>query len=393
MNVWQERFPHHRTERRMRCVRLVTPTGVLEGALLTVRDGLISDIRTPGPDPLPADELLDGWVVPGFVDTHCHGGNGADYATVDPSEARRAREFHRWHGTTTSLASLITADIDLLCSQLEALAVLVKEDLFAGIHLEGPFLSPVKCGAHDPALLRDPEPEILDRLLTAGGSALTMVTIAPELPGALAAIQRLANAGVTAAVGHTNCDERTVREALDAGATVATHLFNAMPPMAHREPGPVPTLLTDPRCQVELICDGFHIHPDVVRLVLAAAGPGRTALVTDAMVAAGRPDGEFRLGDRRVRVVDGRARLVDEHHELGSIAGSTLTMADAFAFVVALGVSIADAAQLAAETPARWQGLSSVGAIEVGRRADLCVVDDHGVLCRTLQAGVEVTAP
>lgn len=362
----------------------------MEGALLTVRDGLISDIRTIDPDQLAPDELVGGWVVPGFVDTHCHGGGGADYATTDPSEARRARQFHRSNGTTTSLASLATADIDLLCAQLETLAPLVHEGELAGIHLEGPFLSPVKRGAHDPALLRTPEPEVVDRLLAAGGSALTMITIAPELPGALAAIERLISAGVTVAVGHTDADERIVREALDAGATIVTHLFNAMRPVDHRSPGPVPLLLTDTRCQVELICDGFHVHPDVIRLVLAVAGPDRTALVTDAIVASGRPDGEFRLGDLRVRVVGGRARLADEHDELGSIAGSTLTMADAFAFIVGLGVPIPDAARLAAATPARWHGLSSVGAIEIGRRADLCVVSDEGFLRRTLQAGVEV---
>jgi N-acetylglucosamine-6-phosphate deacetylase len=377
-------------ERRLECARVVTPDGVLEGAVLTVRDGLIRDIRSSGPGQPPPDEVIEGWVVPGFVDTHCHGGGGADYATTDPEQARRARRFHRSHGTTTSLASLVTTDIDLLCAQLETLVPLVEEGELAGVHLEGPFLSPVKAGAHDPARLRVPQPETLDRLLTVGGSALAMITIAPELPGALAAIRRLSRAGVTVAIGHTDADERQVGEALNAGATVATHLFNAMRPVHHRNPGPVPKLLTDARCQVELICDGVHVHPDAIRLVLAAAGTGRTALITDAMVATGMPDGNYSLGDRRVRVVDGRARLVDEDGELGSIAGSTITMANAFAFVVGLGVPIPDAAQLAASTPARWHRLSSVGAIEVSRRADLCVVDEKGVLLRTLEGGVEV---
>lgn len=377
-------------ERRLSCARVVTPDGVVAEALLTVRDGLIGDLGPMDPG-LPApDERVEGWVVPGFVDTHCHGGGGADYATTDPSEARRARQFHRSHGTTTSLASLVSAEIDVLCVQLETLVPLVAEGEFAGIHLEGPFLSPVKCGAHDPAQLRAPEPEVVDRLLAAGGSALAMVTIAAELPGALVAIERFVQAGVTVAVGHTDADERTIRAALDAGATVATHLFNAMPSVHHRRPGPIPLLLTDRRCQVELICDGVHVHPDVIRLALAAAGPERTALITDATAATGRPDGEYRLGGWRVRVTDREARLVDEHGRLGSIAGSTLTMADAFACLVGLGVPIPDAARAAATTPARWHGLASVGAIEVGRRADLCVVDDDGILRRTLQAGIEV---
>jgi N-acetylglucosamine-6-phosphate deacetylase len=379
-------------ERRLGCARVVTPTGVLDGAVITVRDGLISDIRPTDPGH-PPDELIEGWVVPGFVDTHCHGGGGADYATTDPSEARRARQYHRSHGTTTSLASLITADINLLCAQLETLVPLVEEGELAGIHLEGPFLSPVKPGAHDPTLLRAPQSEVLDRLLAIGGSALTMITIAPELPGALAAISRLTRAGVTVAVGHTDADERQVGEALNAGATVATHLFNAMRPVDHRNPGPVPMLLTDARCQVELICDGFHVHPDVIRLVLAAAGIERMALITDAIAATGMPDGDFRLGDRRVRVANGRSRLVDEYGELGSIAGSTLTMADAFSFIVGLGVPIPDAARLAASTPAQWHRLSLVGAIEVGRRADFCVVDEKGILRRTLQGGMEVAQP
>jgi N-acetylglucosamine-6-phosphate deacetylase len=220
-----------------------------------------------------------------------------------------------------------------------------------------------------------------------------MITIAPELPGALAAIRRLTRSGVIVAVGHTDADERQVGAALDAGATVATHLFNAMRPVHHRTPGPVPLLLTDARCQVELICDGVHIHPDVIRLVLAAAGIERTALVTDAMAAAGMPDRTFSLGDRRFRVANGRARLVGENGEPGSLAGSTITMADAFAFVVGLGVPIPHAARLAATTPAQWHRLSSAGWIEVGRQADLCVVDEQGILLRTLQGGVDVVRP
>lgn len=383
-------------ERRLVCEHLVTGNGVLDQAVLTVRDSTLVGIDNAGPADLraaggaPAEvteaEVVSGWTVPGFVDTHVHGGGGADYATTDPDEALRARAFHRRHGTTTSLASLVTADPDTLLAQIATLVPLVQAGELAGIHLEGPFLSAARCGAHEPSLLRPPQPALLDRLLAAGQGTIAMVTLAPELPGGLAAVERLVAAGVVAAVGHTDADEVVTRQALDAGATVVTHLFNAMRPIHHREPGPVPLLLTDPRATVELICDGFHLHPDVVRLALATAGPQRVALVTDAMTAAGAEDGDFRLGQLRVRVSDGQARLVAADGQPGSIAGSTLTMADAFAFVVGIGLPIPAVATMAATTPARSHRLDA-GVVRVGSRADLCVLDDRGRLTRVMQSG------
>jgi N-acetylglucosamine-6-phosphate deacetylase len=381
---------------RLACQRVMTADGVLDDVVLELRDGRITAI-TPGEAPAGA-ESVTGWVVPGFVDTHVHGGGGADYATTDRNEALRARDFHRRHGTTTSFASLVTADLDTIVAQVETLVPLVSSGDLAGIHLEGPFLSAARCGAHDPSLLRAPEPASLDRLLEAGQGAISMITIAPELPGALDAIERLTAAGVTAAVGHTDGDESIVAAALDAGATVATHLFNAMRPIHHREPGPIPRLLSDERVTVELICDGFHLHRDVIALAIAAAGPDRVALVTDAMVATGMSDGSYRLGSLEVRVDDGMARLVGEDGQIGSIAGSTLTMADAFALVVRNGASIVDAATMAATTPARRHELAAapygedaaedaVGEIRVGARADLCVVDEQGFLQRVMQGG------
>jgi N-acetylglucosamine-6-phosphate deacetylase len=336
----------------------------------------------------PADaERVAGWTVPGFVDTHVHGGGGHDYATLDPEEARAARAFHRAHGTTTALASLVTADLDTLVAQIATLAPLVRSGELAGLHLEGPFLSPAKKGAHTASLLVPPTPEAVDRLLEAGDGSVRMVTIAPELPGALDAIARLVAGGVAVAVGHTDGDETDARRALDAGATVATHLFNAMRPVHHREPGPVPVLLGDERVMVELIGDGFHLHRDVVRMAVDAAGLDRVALVTDAMVATGMPDGGYSLGGLDVVVRHGEARLVEDDGSPGSIAGSTLTMAAGFAFLVSLGMSIPGAAHLAASTPARRHGLDEVGTIETGSAADLCVVDDAGRLQRVMQDG------
>lgn len=374
---------------RLWCSRAVTPAGERRGVLLDVVDGRIAHLQST--DRAPADaQTLTGWVVPGFVDTHAHGGGGHDYATLDADEARAVRAFHRAHGTTTALASLVTADLDTLVAQITTLGPLVRTGELAGLHLEGPFLSPAKKGAHTASLLRWPTAEAVDRLLEAADGTLAMVTVAPELPGALDAIARLVAGGVAVAVGHTDGDETDARRALDAGASVATHLFNAMRPVHHREPGPVPVLLGDERVMVELIGDGFHLHRDVVRMAVDAAGLDRVALITDAMVATGMPDGGYTLGGLDVVVRRGEARLLEEDGSPGSIAGSTLTMAAGFAFLVALGMSVPGAAHLAASTPARWHGLRGVGRIESGAVADLCVVDEAGRLQRVMQNGTWV---
>jgi len=368
------------------CERAVLPTGAVERVLLEVAGGRLVAVQQVDRAPAGA-ERLGGWTVPGFVDTHVHGGGGHDYATLDAAEATAARDFHRRHGTTSSLASLVTAELDTLVAQIRALSPLVRRGELAGLHLEGPFLSPARKGAHTEVLLRPPTEEAVDRLLEAADGTLAMVTIAPELPGALDAIGRLARAGVVVAVGHTDGDQTDVRRALDAGASVATHLFNAMRPIHQREPGPVPVLLDDERVMVELIADGFHLHPDVVRMAVAAAGLDRVALVTDAMVATGMPDGGYTLGGLAVAVRRGEARLVGPDGEPGSIAGSTLTMATGFAFLVGTGMSIPGASWLAASTPARRHGLDGVGVLEPGGYADLCVVDGSGRLQRVMQRG------
>ena len=375
---------------RIRCRQLVTAAhGVLDGAVLVIADGEVIGIESADSHPATfrVTEEIDGWVVPGFVDTHGHGGGGATYATTDPDEARRARQFHREHGTTTAIASLVTAELDLLAAQIAVLQPLVEAGEFAGIHLEGPFLSARRKGAHDPDLLRDPEPAVVMGLVERSQGAVTMVTLAPELPGGLASVRDLADAGIVVAIGHTDADDATAAAALDAGATVVTHLFNAMPSIHHREPGPIPRLLADDRCEIELIADGFHLHPQVIELAVAAAGVDRVALVTDAMAAAGMPDGDFALGELRVAVRGGQARLVTPDGTPGSIAGSTLTMAAAFERMMGWGYSIEQVAAMAATTPARGHGLDAVGELAPGCRADLCVVDDHGQLLRVMQGG------
>ncbi|GAB3742566.1 N-acetylglucosamine-6-phosphate deacetylase [Microlunatus parietis] len=371
------------TETVLHCERVVTPDGVRTDALIKITDGVITEL---GPS-TGSGERVEGWVLPGYVDTHVHGGGGGDYPTTDPDEALKARDFHARNGTTTSYASLVSAEPDLLVRQIKTLVPLVDAGAFAGIHLEGPFLSAAKCGAHDPALLTPPTPELLDRLLKAGAGRIAMITLAPELDHGPAAIERLTRAGVRVAFGHSDSDARLTATAIDAGATVATHLFNAMRPIHHREPGPVPRLLDAQRVTVELICDGIHLHPDVITMAIAAAGPDRVALITDAMSAAGLADGSYALGHLDVTVAGGAVHLVNPDGSAGSIAGSTLTMAGAVEFVVGLGVPIPEAARMAATTPARAHGLDRVGELMVGRAADLCVVDDQGRLQRVLRAG------
>ncbi|MGI5130421.1 N-acetylglucosamine-6-phosphate deacetylase [Pseudonocardia sp. CA-107938] len=332
--------------------------------------------------PPAADERrdlgADAVLVPGFVDQHVHGGAGAAFTGGDTAEALRAVRFHRAHGTTTTVASLVAAGPAELRRDVAALAELVADGELAGVHLEGPWLAAARCGAHDPAQLRDPDPAELAPLLASG--VVRMVTLAPERAGGLAAIRQIAEAGVVAAVGHTDASYALTRKAIAAGARVGTHLFNAMAPVHHREPGPAIALMEDPRVVVELVTDGLHVHPALWTHVLAAAGADRVAAVTDAMAAAGMPDGDYHLGALRVTVADRVARVAGADGP-GPIAGSTATTADLFALIVAHAeVPRADAllraVAMTATTPARALGLAGeVGALEPGARADLVVLD------------------
>lgn len=357
-------------------------------ATITVEAGRISDV-SEGID--PKAELVDEWILPGYVDTHCHGGAGADFTDPDRKAALRAVHYHRSQGSTTLFASTVTAAIDDVVAQIGRLRQLVDLDEIAGIHLEGPFLAESRKGAHAVELLCDPDPVSVGRLIEAGGSALKMVTIAPERAHGLEAVTTFTTAGVHAAIGHTECDNTTASAAVDAGADVITHLFNAMPSIHHRKPGPVPPMLTDSRVVCELICDGVHLAPDVIRMAMSSAGPKRIALVTDAMSATGQPDGDYILGSLPVKVVDGRARLLAADGSLGAIAGSTLTMGRAVEFVTSVvGIPLGQVAVMAATTPAKLHGLNEVGVIEEGHWADLCLTDAKGHLVRVIHRGEAV---
>ncbi|HMR49915.1 MAG TPA: N-acetylglucosamine-6-phosphate deacetylase [Arachnia sp.] len=365
--------------------RAVTPNGVVENAAIEISGERIVAIGPGG----GGGEFARLWAVPGFVDTHCHGAVGVSFGDDDVAANLRAVEYHRSQGSTTLFASTVTEPVEKLERQLATLRGIVESGDLDGIHLEGPFLAVEFKGAHDENLLCDPIPERVERLIAAGGPALKMITLAVERPHAEAATRRFVEAGVKVAFGHSDAGYETAAASLDWGADVVTHLFNAMHGIHHRVPGPIPVLLTDPRVMCELICDGIHSHPTVVAMAIDAAGPGRIALVTDAMSATGHGDGRYVLGELEVVVEDGTARLVTADGTPGAIAGSTLTMAKAFEFVVQrAGVSIPVAATMAATTPAAWHRLDDVGTLEPGKRADVCFVDDDGRLHAVLRRGV-----
>ncbi|QHF20231.1 amidohydrolase family protein [Rathayibacter sp. VKM Ac-2762] len=356
--------------------RKVDAAGTVEDHWLLARDGAITATGTGTGWQAQAEgaELHDArglTAVPGFIDLHVHGGGGHGFD--GGAEAIRAGlALHRSHGTTRSLVTLVSAPLEQLESSLDAVSALAAADpLVLGAHLEGPFLAPSRGGAHDPAALVHPSSGAVGRLLDAARGRLAQITLAPELPGALAAVERLAGAGTVVAVGHTEADADQARAAFDHGARLVTHAFNAMPGIGHRSPGPIPVALGDERVALELILDGRHVDVEVVRLAFAAA-PGRIALVTDAMAAAGAGDGAHRLGPLDVEVLGGVARLAGT----AVLAGSTLTQEEALRRAVGpgrLGLEASVAALTA--VPARVLGRGDLGLLAPGYRADVVLLD------------------
>ncbi|KUH36562.1 MULTISPECIES: N-acetylglucosamine-6-phosphate deacetylase [Streptomyces] len=410
--------------------RVVLPTGVVEGGRVTVEGTRITDTtggrpatttdrratattatttgtagpagpsgpaRTTGPADIAAvagADVLDlsgHWVVPGFVDLHNHGGGGASFTSGTLDEVLRGIRTHRLHGTTTLVASTVTGDMDFLAHRAGELSELAEQGDIAGIHFEGPFISPCRKGAHSEALLRDPDPAEVRKLVDAARGHARMVTLATELPGGIDSVRLLAEHGVIAAIGHTDATYEQTVEAIDAGATVATHLFNAMPGLGHRAPGPIAALLEDERVTVELINDGTHLHPAALELAFHRAGAARVAFITDAMDAAGFGDGVYSLGPLAVEVRDGVARLV----EGGSIAGSTLTLDTAFRRAATVdGLPVEAVVQAISANPAKLLGLyDRIGSLEPGKDADLVVLDADFALAGVMRRGEWVVEP
>jgi N-acetylglucosamine-6-phosphate deacetylase len=372
---------------------------VLTGARVVLPDGVVDDGRVtvearrlvPNDGRPSTLDLTGHWIVPGFVDLHVHGGGGASFSTQEPERARTAIATHRAHGTTTMLASTVTGDLADLARQAAVLSELVEQDELAGIHFEGPFISPARCGAHKPSLLRDPDPADVRKLVDAARGTARMVTVAPELPGGLDSVRLLAEQGIIAAVGHTDASFETTLRAVEAGATVATHLFNAMPPLLHREPGPVAALLSDERVTIELINDGVHLHRGTLDVAFGRAGADRVVFITDAMDAAGSGDGRYMLGPLEVEVTDGVARVAGG----GPIAGSTLTLDAAFRRAVTVDrIPVEEAVRALSANPARLLGrYDRIGSLEPGKDADLVVLNGSYRVVGVMRKGEWVVRP
>ena len=361
----------------------LTSTGTARAAVVLDGGRIVGFVREPRPEDLPEQrEEVPGLICPGFIDIQINGAFGAD---VGPEAKALETIAARLPGTgaTSFLPTLISSPIDLYDRFFDALeeAAQAPGAQILGAHLEGPFLAGRRKGAHDPANLRPVDPGLLRHFLASGRVAV--MTLAPELPGALGAIELLVENGAVASAGHTEASYEQVIQAADAGLGMGTHLYNAMSPLKHRDPGAVGALLDDDRVVVGVIADGVHVHEGALRVAHKAKKSGGLALVTDAMEASGMPPGDYRLGGRRVRLEDGAVRLAD-----GTLAGSALTMDQAVRNAVRfLGVSLAEAARLASAVPAAALGLRRKGELSVGYDADLVVLDDEGFVCRTIVNG------
>ena len=376
----------------LRADTLYTGSRILTDAWVAINNGLVAAVGSGELPPEYADAPTlnpptPTTIVPGYVDIHCHGGGGAGFGGTGPQAveaARTALRTHLNHGTTTMVASLVTGAISDMAASVKTLGPLVAAGELAGIHLEGPWLSLAHKGAHAPELLRAPTPADIAQIFDESPGSVRMVTIAPELEGGLDAVRDFVSRGAIAAVGHTDVDFDGALDAINAGATNVTHLFNAMNPIHHRVPGPIVKFLEDPRITVELISDGVHLHPAVLRHAATVAGRGRVIFVTDSMDATDMADGDYLLGSLEVQVTDGVARLRSN----GAIAGSTLTMERAVQYAVTVaGLDFEDALAAATTTPAAALGRTDIGYLEPGARADLLVLDPEYNVRRVVRGG------
>ena len=375
-------------------VRIVSESGVINRGELIVKGDTIAAVIHEEPSAHREINTIDGqggWLVPGFVDIHVHGGVGHQFMEADTQALRSIARFHSEHGTTAMLATTVTAPL----AELEDVLACVHRyrqtpqpyAQIVGVHLEGPFLNAKRPGAQNPRYFLPPDTSVLKRWLCDYPDTLRLVTLAPELHGADAVISMLSEAGVVPACGHTDATYEDVIAAVPLGLSHAVHTFNAMRALHHREPGTVGAVLTDDRISAEVIADGLHVHPACIRMLHRLKGD-RLILVTDAIAAAGLGDGTCQLGELDVVVKDGAARL----RENGALAGSTLTMLDAFQYVVRVAkVPVEAASHMASTSPAKVAGIDSVcGSIKVGKRADLIWLDSDLNLKRVWIGGREL---
>ncbi|MCK7638262.1 N-acetylglucosamine-6-phosphate deacetylase [Corynebacterium sp. P7202] len=370
--------------------------GTTDDGALRIEDGTITHVGTTGDSrtwPSDGAEIIDAGgapVVPGYIDVHHHGGGGVAFDD-GPEATVRALAEHAAHGTTRAVLSYVTDSLDLMEKRIRDGAAIVRDNpRVIGLHPEGPFLDPGHKGAHPEHELKDPTDENVRRLLDAGEGTIVQMTIAPERNNGTEAVRMLVDNGVVAAVGHTDASYETAREAFDNGATQLTHAFNGMNGIHHRAPGPVVAALRDDRVWIEIINDGIHVHPQVVRSLFLEA-PQRVVLVTDAMSATCNPDGDYMLGQLKVKVRDGIARLA----EGGSLAGSTLTMDLAVANAVRkVGVPLDVAVAAATGHAARCIRMDDrFGRLAVGYPGDVLILDAETLLPTRIWADGEAVEP
>jgi N-acetylglucosamine-6-phosphate deacetylase len=366
--------------------KILTTSGPTRAAVV-VRDGKIVDlVRGPRSGDLPEEHReFAGLLCPGFIDLQINGAFGADIGP-DPDAIRTLVAKLPTTGVTSFLPTLISSPPESYGEFLAALEEGVVEDgaRVLGAHLEGPFLAPQRKGAHDPTNLRPVDLDFLKRLLGLG--AVRIMTLAPELPDSSKAIELLVEEGAVASAGHTEATYEEITRAAEVGLSLGTHLYNAMRPLAHREPGAVGALLTDDRLRVGIIADGVHVHEAALRLAYRAKGSEGLVLVTDAMAAAGMTPGDYELGGRRVHLEDGAVRLPD-----GTLAGSALTMDEAVRNAAEfLGISLTEAVRMASEVPASALNLEGKGRIAAGCDADFVLLDARGTVLETIVAGETV---
>jgi len=381
--------------------KLWNGTILMDDPVVAIEDGLIASISTRADSDFPAHaQVLDyptATLAPAFFDVHIHGAAGHDVMEATPQALSVIGRFLASRGTGSYLATTVTAPLDTILRSLSGLSKLIwqpaqsdagPQAIPIGIHLEGPFLSHSKRGVHPPEFLLAPDTQIFDRLFDAAEGHVRLMTLAPELPGAAELAAHATARGVRVSVGHSNATAAETRAVLAAGAISATHTFNAMRPLDHREPGILGVVLTTDSLFAELICDGIHTAPELVKLWWRAKGPERAILVTDAMSAAGMPDGEYQLGGFAVQVANGKATLG------GVLAGSVLTLDRALAnFLQFTGAPLEQALRLLTVNPAAMTGLSNqVGKLAVGQAANLVAIDATGRLMASLGNG-KVTKP
>jgi N-acetylglucosamine-6-phosphate deacetylase len=377
----------------LRASRLFTPTEEVLSPVVQIEDGRISSIGPSGASTPSGTEhnFPDGIIVPGFVDLHIHGGMNVDVMSASRSDLARLGAFLASRGVTGYFPTTVAAPMDDTCRALENLADAIEDKSPAdvqpsarplGIHLEGPFLSSKRCGVHRPEDLRLPTLTDFDQFWQAARGHLRMMTIAPELPGALEVIAAAAGKNVLVSIGHSDADSAASRAAIAAGARHATHTFNAMRPLDHREPGILGETLTNSALTADIIADGIHVAPSIVQLFFKMKGPERGVLITDATSATGMPNGRYKLGMLEVEVCDGKCTIN------GKLAGSVLTMDAAVRNLMEFaGVSLQQAVRAATLNPARAAALSH-GVLRAGAEANLVVLSPQGEVLKTLSGGL-----